>query len=1252
MSRTDPSHQTQGEGAILGTVDTSYYLIAVGASAGGLDAIKAFLGQVPENCRHSFIFLQHISPDHKSLMKELLERETSLKVVEVEDDLPLLPGHVYTVSPKANVIIKGTNPLARRGVDAGESLALDEALDTPRNEQGLRFSLIEQPPRPKLNFPIDLFFESVAEAVRDRAVAIILSGTGSDGSRSLRTIKDAEGVVMVQEPSTAAFDGMPSAAIATQLVDFVLPPDEMMRELQQYFRLRESGGASVESIFAGSEKEFESILAAVSEVARIDFSQYKSSTLQRRIARRMVIRKCHTLEQYEHLVAEDPEEAAVLHREFLVGVTHFFRDLPAWDALGKEVLPKLFASDDDGDEPIRVWSVGCSTGEEAYTIAMFMEEFRRRAEINRDFRIFATDVDPAAISVAKEGLYPPSALEDISPEYVDRYVTYGTGGIQVARELRKKLIFSVHNALEDPPFIRSDLIVCRNMMIYVSPPMQSQLLATFAYSLLPRRFLFLGASEGVERALARFRPLDKRWRIFQNANKMSNRAHSFPPFLSRHSSKSVVVSNWINEKGQSKADTQLGFLEGALEGLGASVIVVDPRMHVVETYGDYRRYMTLPKDSFSARLPDLVPPRLATSLSLLVNRASKGEDARLDPIRVSEGDELRELDLYCRKFVYDDGAALFAIVLRQSEIDLGGMGHRISNGASGGTASPEQTRYILELESELEATRETLETTVEDLGVANEELQTSNEELMSTNEELQAANEEMQSVNEELHTVNAERAEKIGELESARADIENFLNSTDIASVFLDLDLRIRHFSSSIKGYFHLGESDIGRPLAHFSSSLRAEDNHRLLTEAKEVLKSGELHLADVESIDGQYFQARIRPYANLTGVTAGVVLSFVDITQVNRLKNEIKERNQTLEAVLESELAGYFEWNLRDETCYLSPRYKQLLGYADDEIENTVAAAKALVHPDDLPAAMEMVERHIESRCKVPYDIELRYLHKSGATVWVWSRGTVIQWDESGKPVRFVGGHVDISGLKDREAATLERAEEIRRFAFISSHDLREPLSTIESYVELLEGELGDPPSDSTRHLMDVIRRSSQRMRKQVEGVLEYAKLRDGEPEFEVLDMAVLVRESVDALKTSWGKEPPEIDLGTLPEAWGSRALIGRVVQILIANSIKFQPPGQVAKVWVTGSPFSDNRVAFSISDNGVGIAREYRDQVFGLFSRLHARTEYEGAGLGLALCKRIMELHGGRIWVEEPIHGGTTIMFAIKRPGREDDN
>ena len=852
----DLAENKKSDSQVSINADHGHFLIGVGASAGGLSAIKQLLAQVPHDFPHSFAVIQHLSPDYKSMMPEILERETHLTVREVKDGMTVAPRHVYLIPPNANMIVRKTG-------DADRGNTTDAS--------ALQFGLVAPTPRPKLNRPIDLFFASLADAMGNRAIGIVLSGTGSDGTLGTQAIKERHGFVMVQDPTQAEFDGMPTAAIATNLVDVVTTLQNMVQELGRVFEASVHGFPNFETLFADGNEVYDELMEIVGENAQIDFKSYKEGTLKRRIARRVAfVKGVDTVADYLEYVKTNTKERTILSREFLVGVTNFFRDVPTWYQLQSH-LPKMFGTANHTD-PVRIWSVGCSTGEEAYTLAILIEDWRRKNNIKRDFRIFATDVNEFAIMAAKAANFPKSSYAEIPPEMAhDDFFEFEGATFRINAVLRNKIIFSVHDVLEDPPFVRLDLVVCRNVMIYIDREHQTRIIAKFSFVLQDNALLLVGSAEHIDRASSGFVPLAPHARLYQNAHRersmlidRQGQVSKPMPRLHRLATRATTTEHAVS---QDLFDTLLTDTQSV-------IFVVDENCNIIETYGHYRDYLELRDTSFSASLPQIIHDQLRGTILLLHRTAVKDGIAEKQGLRINFKGESWVHSIFVRQVVWNMTSVAYSITVHRSRKDEL-RSQDDDRGFGDATRPGELSRYVQQLEADLESTQDLLATTTEDLGVSYEELQTANEELTAANEQMQSNNEELQSVNEELHTVNQENAERITQLQTANEDIENLLLDADVATLFLTKSLQIRRFSEGFRNYYNLAPTDIGRKLTDFTSLFDMASQTKLLSEIGITNETGESRNQELTTISGKTVISKIRPFQSREGDHDGVSLTI-----------------------------------------------------------------------------------------------------------------------------------------------------------------------------------------------------------------------------------------------------------------------------------------------------------------------------------------------------------------------------------------
>ncbi len=875
-SRKDPVEHRTDE--LPGASPPSHY-VAVGASAGGLEAIEAFFSHMPPDSGLGFVVIQHLSPDYKSLMVELLSKKTPMPVHRAEDGMRVLPDHVYLIPPKKNLTIFHGKLL-----------------------------LSEQDHSKGINLPIDVFLRSLAEDQGEKAVAIILSGTGSDGTRGVRAIKEYGGMVMVQTEESAKFDGMPRAALSTGLADFVLPPDQMPAQLLSFAQHPYVVKVDRSETLLSDEQGLTRVFAILRERCKVDFTFYKPSTVTRRIERRMTINQIDEIQDYVACLANNPSEVTALYRELLIGVTSFFRDSAAFERLAQHGLPEIIQNP-NGRE-IRLWVAGCSTGEEAYSLAILVRECMENLGVSRDVKIFATDIDRDAIHHAASGAYPESIAADISPRLLAKYFYKKEDNFQIARNIREMVVFAQHNLIRDPPFTNIALISCRNLLIYLQPILQRKVLEFFNFSLTAGGILMLGTSETTGDMSDYFEALDPKWKLYRSKGRLK------PPIDATHllsvtdtrarDSRAPFASLRRPQRFNDEERVLERFLDAIIHDYIALAVIVNPQMEILHVFGDASDYFKLPSGKVVNDISKMAAAReLAIPLTTGIQKAFRqGQELRFSNIRLPQDQGVRLVDLRIRPLSGKRGqeplAAVFITELKKIE------SIEPDQAIENYDLSKEAEERLRELEQDLQFTRENLQATIEELETANEELQATNEELLASNEELQSTNEELQSTNEELFTVNTEYQNKIIELTELNNDVDNLLSATQIGQLLLDENLEVRRFSPKITQIFKLLDSDVGRPITHISHYLVDCDPIRLV---REVQDSGQPLEKEVSTLQGAWHLMRVVPYTVGPKAFSGTVISFVDITASKEAQRALAEKEAALLGVIAARAERDPEW-------------------------------------------------------------------------------------------------------------------------------------------------------------------------------------------------------------------------------------------------------------------------------------------------------------------------------------------------------
>lgn len=823
----------------------SGYVVAVGASAGGLEALERFFRHCPADTGAAFVVIQHLSPDHKSMMHDLLGRYTAMPVRVVEDGLPIEANRVYLIPPGTIMRI------------ASE-----------------RFRLSPKSPH-LLTLPIDIFLNSLADAVGSRAIGVILSGTGSDGSRGGAAVNAAGGLLLAQDPQDAKFDGMPASVIATGLVDAVLRADALGERLVAHIRNLPppSAPAPRQRPALSAEAALESIVKLLLDICGIDFNDYKRATLMRRIERRMQVRHAPTLDAYLTLLEQDRREVSTLRTDLLIPVTSFFRDAEAFETLNRAVVTDLVDRTPPGGS-IRVWVAGTSTGEEAYSIAMLFLEAFERARRWPQLKVFATDVSLQNVEFAAAGQYPESAAAELSPERLARFFTRTDAHFTVRPELRQSIVFARHNLLADPPFTRMSLVSCRNTLIYFTPEAQRRALQRLQYAIQPEGYLFLGSSESLSGLSNGFVPVEARHKVFRRAPGSLPGGFGSTSASSRKSRAEGGVRPAVPARSASHDSETVEEAVGALLNQYAPPsMLVNDRHEVIHMFGRVRPYFQAREGSASLHLNRLLPDRLVPVAAALLFKAAKDRDRMVsDLLQVTlddGGTRLVRLSVTPLKSRDDEKLLLLSFEEPAQTLEA-------TRPAEPVDVAAESVARIDVLERELAATRESLQATIEELETSNEELQATNEELMAANEELQSSNEELQSINEELNTVNAEYQEKVVVLHQLNADLDTMARAVGVATLFVDRELRLTRYSPDAVRLFKLREGDIGRPIDEIAHVLKYPS---LIDDLRRTITDGRLVEQRATGPDDRLYLTRILPYGDAGASLGGAVATFVDIT-------------------------------------------------------------------------------------------------------------------------------------------------------------------------------------------------------------------------------------------------------------------------------------------------------------------------------------------------------------------------------------
>jgi len=1168
-------------------------VVGIGASAGGLEALERLFERMPNDTGMAFVIVQHLSPDFKSLMGEVLARWTDMPIRTVEDQVPVTPNTVFLMPAKTEMIIS----------DGRLLLTARERSD-------------------ELRLPIDQFFRSLAQDCGPKSIAVVLSGTGSDASRGIREVHNAGGLVIAQSPETAKFNGMPLNAIETGVVSVELSPEEIPSAILGRVRQADRDQAVVDD-----PDEMASILSLLRRTFGIDFTFYKPSTVTRRTEHRLKLARVHDLPQYVSLVQENRDELDALYRDLLIGVTSFFRDPGAFAVLEAEIIPELLDAAKPGEE-FRVWVAGCASGEEAYSIAILLLEQISAMDKSIQAKVFATDVHPKSLEIAAAGVYSEEALASVNEERRARFFIKTKDGYRVSTELRKTVVFAQHNIIRDAPFTRMNLISCRNLLIYLVPNAQIKALNLFHFGLKTGGVLFLGPSESPGDLIREFEPLHQHWKLYRK-----NRHSQLPPDL-RLTSTTLHSADRPRSPAGTRESGMAEVLFQALELTGPPGVLINSDLEVVHSFGDTTDYLSLKRGQPSLGILDMLNGDLRMAVGAAIHRSTRTkEPVTLNSIRVRPDDESKLVNVTViqlpatRRSVshslirFEPTAAPKPSTTKGRDLDL-----------------TEAARDRMDaLESELRFTKENLQATIEELETSNEELQATNEELLASNEELQSTNEELHSVNEELYTVNAEYQKKIEELTELTHDMDNLLSSTDVHTIFLDEQLCIRRFTPKMAEVFNLIKSDIGRRIHGFVHSIHCEN---LAEKLDHVLTDRNQFEEEVQNAEGESFLMRILPYKGDPN-KGGVVITLIDITN-------LKEAETRFSNAMEVSPNGMLMVCARGLITQVNGELERIFGYGAGEL-----VGKPL---DQLIPESSRSQHAILRQEYFRNPFVLRRMGGMPYVWGRHKNGDQIPLDVHVRPISTPHGRqaiasvVDVSQHQQLEESLRDQVQRRDYFLATLSHELRNPMGALLSAATLLN-QTTSSDTAVTQPSRVIIRQASQ-MARLLDDLLDVARVTQGKISLrlQVLDLVHACQDAVEAVQPLIAERRHQLTTLFPPHpVWvqGDRVRLLQIIENLLTNAIKYTDHDGRIDLQVS----SDNQNAVvSIRDNGRGMDANLIASIFDMFVQSDTTLDRSdgGMGVGLTLVKSLVEMHGGSIDAQSDGPGAGS-KFTVRIPACE---
>ncbi len=1215
-------------------------IVGIGASAGGLEAFTQILQNLPSDTGMGFVLIQHLAPLHISQLSEILQHSTEMPVHQASEGMKIIPNSIYVIPPNTLMTLQ-------QGI-----LKLE-----PRRRVRGKYMVI------------DGFFSSLAADRGNLAIAVVLSGSNEDGTAGLEVIKSGGGITFAQDIS-AEFPTMPMIAIASGFVDFVLSPAEIANEIVNISQSKneivnmeiddenalDETNEDVSSIFEESPEALTQIFVMLHKSMGVDFSHYKQGTVRRRISRRMGLINIQKLDEYVQYLQEYPHEVEKLYHDILINVTNFFRDTESFSALQQLVFPVL-CQNKSLDLPIRIWVVGCSTGEEAYSIAICLLEFFDNLTTKPPIQIFATDISEIAIDKARQGIYSQSIITDVSPERLRRFFTPVQGGYQICKSVREICVFARQNLTSDPPFSRLDLISCRNMLIYLDPSLQKKIMPIFHYALNPNCFLMLGSSEGIGNATDLFESIDKKYRIYQR--KLTPPRMNFNFGKSSYLSESgnlEEISNLVDDISIEQLADQVVLNRYAPVG-----VIVDDNLEILQFRGQTSPFLEPAPGKASLNLLKMACSELKLELRSLIHSA-KNQDI---PV-CKDGIEMQQnLLVKINVIPLRINSNRFFLILFQS--------HPNPNLSTNFTIrSLTKSRKVRQTEAELEVIRltyelentkeylrsiiEAQEATNQDLKVSSEEFLSSNEELQSANEELETAKEEIQATNEELSTINDELRNRNMQLHAVNNDLQNLLSSTNIGILMLSGDLRIRRFTPMAEQLFNLISSDVGRPFSNIQTNIDVPHLINLVTSVIVTLIPYE---QDIQDHRGHWFSLRIRPYRTTDDRIDGVVISLIDIDELKRNAIALESARNYTHTIIETLRQPLIVLN-SDLTIITANRaFYDIFQMHPAQVEQQ--SIFEIGRGDwDMPKMRSLLNETLLMDISVhDYEVTQNFSQLGSRTMLL--NACQIEQSDIGKMILIA--IEDITERKLQQQQMLAKNQELleaiiasesanrakSRFLDSMSHELRTPLNTIMGFTQLLQ--LSANLDDDTKNFVEMIRQSGEHLLFLIQDLLDVARIEADKMEIEPnhLLLSNFLQITVDMVYKN--AEAKNLTLITqfaddLPEnIYADEHRLRQVLLNLLSNAIKFTSTGEI--IFAVSKLQSANHhelIRFTITDTGIGIADSDLGRIFRAFEQLGETTlKHQGTGLGLAISQSLVRKMGGEIMVTSEVGVGSTFSFEL---------